>query len=189
VDFDHSKISLSFQKPNSLRRIDQDCLFGELDSHIAEIISSIDSKDGIRLQIYCRTINRRAAQGKKGSRKTREKECQYVMNTIIYGPENLHNNVGDYLAACRIYLQDPIDCDRNVQYSNPQFLCRAGGRVMTYEFASLNAAPRVEKIISQDDIFSQLSCDDYLSLTEAPDPINTTLYRYGQGHGYVTLLH
>ena len=188
MDFDQSKISLSFQKPNNLHRIDQGRLFGELDSRIAEILSSIGSKDGIELQIYCRTINRRAALGKKGSPKTRENGWQYLMNTIIYGPKGLRDNVGDYLLECRIYLQDPVDCDRNVLYSNPQCLCRTGDRIMTYELASLNAAPDVEKAISQDDIFSELSCDDHLSLTEAPDAIDTTLYRYVQGRNYAIFL-
>jgi SWI/SNF-related matrix-associated actin-dependent regulator of chromatin subfamily A3 len=159
-----------------------------LNGHMAKILSSIGSEDGIQLQIYCRTINHRAARGKKGSRRPGDNELQYVMNTIIYGPEDLHDSVGDYALSCGIFLQDPVDCDRNVFYSNPQVLCRSGERLMTYDLASLNRAPEIEKFISQDDIFSKLSSDDYLPLTEAPDTIRTTLYRYQRDCDNILLL-
>jgi hypothetical protein len=177
MDFGQPKISLSFQKPNHLYQIDHGRLFGELDNRTAEILTKIDSEGGIELQIYCRTINRRAAPGKKGSRKPGGNELQYVMNVIIYGSEDVRDGVGEYLVKCGMYLQDPIDCDRNVVYSNPQFLCRTEEHIMTYELASLNAEPEVQKAISKDDIFSERSCDDHLSLTEAPDAINKALYK------------
>lgn len=172
-----SKIPLSFHKPNYLYHNNRQELFGELDVRNGEILSDITSEDGIELQIYGTAINQRAAHGGKESRKTGVIQRQYRMNTIIYGPKVLCDNVGDYLAKCKIYLQDPVGCDRDVLYSNPQSLSRSEKHITTYELASLNATSDVERVISQDDIFSELSSDDYLTLTEAPSSVITELYR------------
>lgn len=175
------KIALIFRKPNHLYQVGKETVFGELDERNSKILSSLDNKEhaeGICFQIYCRTINRRAAQGKKGSRKVGANELQYVMNTIIYGPEDLCDDVGSYLIRCGVYLQEPLECDRVVLYSNPQFLSRGDERVMTDQLGNLNSAAELEKFISQDDIFSELSCDDHLACTEAPEAIGTPLYRH-----------
>lgn len=177
MNFDTSRIPVTFRRPNQIYHIERDTIFGELDDRTAKILSSLGAEEGICFQIYCRTINRRAAPGKKGSRKPGTNELQYVMNTIIYGPEDLCDEVGLYLAKCGVYLQEPVECDRVVLYSNPQFLSRTGGRIMTNELRSLNPSADLKKIIAQDDIFSELSCDDHLSLTDAPEEIETQLYR------------
>jgi SWI/SNF-related matrix-associated actin-dependent regulator of chromatin subfamily A3 len=177
MNFDTSRIPVTFHKPNQIYQIERNTLFGDVDDRTAKILSNLSTEEGIRFQIYCRTISRRAASGKKGSRKPGANELQYVMNTIIYGPEDLCNEVGLYLAKCGVYLQEPIECDRVVLYSNPQFLSRTGERVMTDQLGIMNTIAELERIIAQDDIFSELSCDDHLSLTDAPDAIGTPLYR------------
>jgi SWI/SNF-related matrix-associated actin-dependent regulator of chromatin subfamily A3 len=179
LNFETGKIALNFSKPNHLYQVGKETIFGELDERNAKILGSLGkfSEEGICFQIYCRTINRRAAQGRKGSRKVGANELQYVMNTIIYGPEDLCDDVGSYLTRCVVYLQEPLECDRVVLYSNPQFLSRIEERIMTDQLGNLNSAAELEKFISQDDIFSELSCDDHLACTEAPEAISTPLYR------------
>ena len=126
--------------------------------------------------MYCRTINRRAAQGIKGSRKIGSNELQYVLNAIIYGSKDLCHEVGAYLTKCGVYLQEPLDCDRDVQYLNPQVLSRIQGLVKTSSLMSLSETPEEEKTVSSENLFFELSSDDHLSLTEAPDAIGTSLY-------------
>ncbi|CZR65227.1 uncharacterized protein PAC_15127 [Phialocephala subalpina] len=155
LNFETGKIALNFSKPNHLYQVGKETIFGELDERNAKILGSLGkfSEEGICFQIYCRTINRRAAQGRKGSRKVGANELQYVMNTIIYGPEDLCDDVGSYLT-------------------------RIEERIMTDQLGNLNSAAELEKFISQDDIFSELSCDDHLACTEAPEAISTPLYRH-----------
>jgi hypothetical protein len=150
--------------------------FGELDDRIAKILVNLSSDEGIKFQIYCRTITRRATQGKKGGRKVGANELQYVMNTIIYGPEELCDAVGLYLTKCGVYLQDPLNCDGDYKYSNPHILSRTEEIVMTSSLVNLNLTPDVEQVTLSEDLFAELSADDHLSLTEAPDAINTPLY-------------
>ena len=176
MTFDTPIIPLFFLRPQHLYQAGREQLFGALDERSAKILSNLSSEQGITFQIYCRTINRRAAQGKRGGRKPGANELQYVMNTIIYGPIELCDPVGEYLSKCGVYLQDPLNCDRDVVYSNPQVICRTTEVVMTSSLVSQNAAPEVEKVISREDLFSELCSDDHLSLTDAPDAVSTPLY-------------
>jgi hypothetical protein len=178
LSFGSSTIALIFSTPNRLFQNDRDQPFGETDDRTAKILTNLLREGGIAFQMYCRTINRRAAQGKKGSRKVGVNELQYVMNTILYGPEDLCDAVGAYLTKCGVYLQDPLDCDRDVQYLNPQVLSRVNEVVKTSSLMTLNETPEEEKIVSSEDLFFELSSDDNLPLTEAPDAIGTQLYAY-----------
>jgi hypothetical protein len=98
------------------------------------------------------------------------------MNAIIYGPDELCDAVGRYLTKCGIYLQDPLSCDGDYKYSNPHILSRTEEIVMTSSLINLNLAADAEQLALSEGLFAELSADDHLSLTEAPDAINTPLY-------------
>lgn len=149
--------------------------FGELDDRAAKIMANLRS-EGVEFQTYCRAINRRAAQGKKGARKVRANELQYVLNAIVFGPEELCDDVGLYLMKCGVYLQDPLHCDGDYRYSNPHILSRSEEIIMTSSLLTLNASPDVEQVTLSADLFADLSADDHLLFTEAPAAINTPLF-------------
>lgn len=98
------------------------------------------------------------------------------MNVVIFGPADLCDVVGKYFTRCGIHLQDP-QCDRDVVYLNPHIFSRDEHMVRTSSFAQMDAVVDVENMINEEDIFSSLSNDDHLSLTEAPDAIQTPLYK------------
>ncbi|TVY46997.1 putative SWI/SNF-related matrix-associated actin-dependent regulator of chromatin subfamily A member 3-like [Lachnellula occidentalis] len=175
---DASIIPLDFVRPNQLHEIGQDSAFGELKDRIAQIIYNINTEQDIKFQIYCRATNKRASNLKKGSRKPGANELQYVMNAIIYGPEELCDSVGEYLTKCGICLQTPLLCDRDVPYQNPQVLCRAKELVTTFSLRDNNSATEVAKVLTSNSIFSALTSnvDDHLEVTEAPSVIATPLY-------------
>lgn len=175
LSFGSSTIALTFSTPNQLSQNDRYQPFGETDDRTAKVLTNLLKEEGIAIQIYCRTINRRATQGKKGSRKIGANELQYVMNTIIYGPEELCDAVGTYLTKCGIYLQEPMNCDRDVRYLNPQVLSRMKEIVRTSSLMTLNDTPE-GNTVSSEDLFFELSSDAHLELTEAPDAIGTPLY-------------
>jgi SWI/SNF-related matrix-associated actin-dependent regulator of chromatin subfamily A3 len=174
-------VSLSFSPPNRLLQIGQNSVFGELNNRIAKIVSNLGRERGILFQMYSKTINKRAAPVKKAARKPGAKEFQYVVNIIIYGPEELCDPVGDYLTNCGICLQTPLLCDRDIPYQNPQMLFRPEEVVMTSTLLCNDLPAEVEKINVSAGLFSELSggSDDHLALTDAPDAILTPLYTYG----------
>ncbi|TVY84850.1 DNA repair protein RAD5A, partial [Lachnellula suecica] len=179
MNFDSIEIPLSFARPDRLFQIGKDLAFGEVNDRTAKILSNIGLEEHMNFQIYCKTINKRAARNKKTGRKPGANELQYVMNVVIYGPEDLCDPVGDYLTQCNICLQTPLLCDRDVPYQNPQILCRSTEVVLTSTLLYSRPEPEVEKLVSSDGLFSHLSnSDDHLTLTEAPDAIITPLYTH-----------
>jgi SWI/SNF-related matrix-associated actin-dependent regulator of chromatin subfamily A3 len=175
LTLDSSNITLSFTEPNKLFQVSEGGQFGELDGRTAKILINLGS-EGITFQISCRASNRRAASGKKGSRKVGANEAQYVMNAIIYGPEGLCDAVGLYLTKCGVYLQDPQNCDGDYIYANPHILSRTEDIIMTSSIKALTASTDVEQLELNEGLFAELSADDHLALTEAPDAINKPLY-------------
>ena len=167
---------MNFLQPNVLQRPESAAPFGELDERVAKIISNLEIK-GIRFQIYARNTSRRATTSKKRGRKAGANELQFLINAIIFGPKDLFDSVGEYLTKCRVHLQDPLHCERDVVYTNPHILSRTEQEIMTSSLQIQTAPVNVENVTAQENLFSKLSKDDHLSLTEAPNAVKTTLYR------------
>jgi hypothetical protein len=162
--------------PSSIFYLDKDEALGELDERTAKILVSIGREKGINFQIYCRSVARGAFLGKKKTKKGAIPGSQFLMNIVLFGPEELCEVVGKYFAKCGIHLQDP-QCDRDVVYHNPHILSKNEKVVMTSSFSQRDSSADDENMICEEDIFSKLSNDDHLPLTEAPDAIQTRLYR------------
>lgn len=101
---------------------------------------------------------------------------QSLINAIIYGPEELCEPVGEYLTKCGIFLQDPLQNDRDVAYRNPHLLSGTEEVVLISEIAIDSSDSQAKGLDNPHDLFSELSKDDHLSLTEAPCAVCTELY-------------
>jgi hypothetical protein len=58
----------------------------------------------------------------------------------------LEDAVGLYLSKHRMYLQDPIDCERNVLYKNPHMISQGGNIVMTDAYNTPPATIEIERV-------------------------------------------
>jgi hypothetical protein len=103
------------------------------------------------------------------------------MNAIIYGPREFSEGVGDFLAKSKMFLQDPLECDRDVPYLNPHLLSHTVEVVMTSSLRpATHESSTSEGVVAVDarkDLFSQISDDAHLSLTDPPDLLHTKLYK------------
>src|SRR5579859_8081760 len=62
---------------------------------------------------------------------------QPVLQVIIYGARHLFESIGTFAVQCRYYLQQPRNCDRNVEYLNPHCLSREEDyRIFTHDLKS-----------------------------------------------------
>jgi hypothetical protein len=176
---DATSQELTFVQPNSLKYSGEgkEGEFGRLEERTAKIFANLLTQEGIIIQIYSRNTGRRPGFKAKG-KKAKQKTSQSLINAIIYGPEELCEEVGKYLTKCGIFLQDPLQNDRDVRYKNPHILSRVEEVVLISEL-TIDTSEAQVKGLDQSDLFSQLSKDDHLSLTEAPDVISTPLYPYG----------
>lgn len=111
-------------------------------------------------------------QGRKPSRVWR-------LNVIIYGTVVLEDAVGPYLSKHRMYLQDPVDCERNVLYRNPHMISKGGEMVMTDSFKSQLSTIEIERLSVGPDLLAQLMAEQTpLPEIEPPPTVTTTLFRY-----------
>ncbi|KIW21375.1 hypothetical protein PV08_01955 [Exophiala spinifera] len=114
-------------------------------------------------------------------KKVGQHDLQYLMNAIIFGPEEFCDGVGTYLAKCKKYLQDPVQCNRDVPYCNPHLLSRQQELVMTSSLVIKTSESSMQEVVNVDapqDLFSRLCDDDHLQLTETPDLLRTPLYKH-----------
>ncbi|KAI0110377.1 hypothetical protein GGR51DRAFT_510965 [Nemania sp. FL0031] len=73
------------------------------------------NEDQIEIQFMIRTATCQSDQN-------RIEKAVAVASAIIYGPENLGDDAGDFLDRCYYILQDPFGCEYNVPYRNPHCL-------------------------------------------------------------------
>lgn len=174
-----SSISLRFCPPNSLYNAFGEGEFGTLEERTAKIFGTLASQNGIEFQMYAYATKRRSNLKSVKGKKVGENDLQYLMNVIIYGPVELCEPVGEYLSKCRMFLQEPTQCDRDVPYQNPHILAEAPEIVMTSSLIVEQAKDKVEveTMDSPKDLFSQLSSDDHLQLTATPSALRTSLYK------------
>jgi len=135
----------------------------------------------IKFQMYGYATPRRATTQRTNGQRSAQNNLQYLLNAIVYGPREFSQGIGDYLAKCKMFLQDPMHCDRDVPYLNPHLLSRTEDLVMTssliVESGGSSFNQEVVTLEAPGDLFSQTCDDTHLELTESPDQLRTGLYK------------
>lgn len=173
-----ASLPLNFVRPNSLQHSSagQEGEFGKLEERTAKIFANLLDENGVLIQMYSRNTSKRSILKTKGIKKSGSRMSQSLINAIIYGPEELCDPVGEYLTKCGIFLQDPVQNDRDVAYRNPHILSRTEEIILISELAIETSESQTKGLDNPQDLFSELSKDDHLSLTEAPNAVCTELY-------------
>jgi hypothetical protein len=107
----------------------------------------------------------------------------------IYGKPSLFQNVGNLLSAKNIYLQQPLEYDKNTRYQNPHYYTK-NQRLKT-GFAPQPRIQDISKTVEEiqqeiDSVFEKvMATEGKLPEKEAPAEITTPLYtpRYGWTNG------
>jgi hypothetical protein len=145
---------------------------GHLHTKDAAVLGALHQQDSITLQCYC-----------QGVRVSKNKTMH--LSVIIYGPETVCQELVDFLKRCEAYLdrelflQDPIRCNWNVPYRNPQSLWfdDPDQTRMTHEL-EVHDAPEIETIDKPRDILADLeACYDLPEASE-PSALETPLYKH-----------
>jgi SWI/SNF-related matrix-associated actin-dependent regulator of chromatin subfamily A3 len=135
----------------------------------------------IKTQLYCHSKLEFLPGGstRQNGRRRGKSSQSWFLNIIVYGREGLEEKVGEYLSKRKMYLQDPLGCERCVPYRNPHIIQPDSGEtVMTGSFDSALGNIEIERLEAGPDLLAQLMEDDIpLPETEAPDVVKTTLFR------------
>jgi SWI/SNF-related matrix-associated actin-dependent regulator of chromatin subfamily A3 len=100
------------------------------------------------------------------------------VSLIVYGPSELSDDVGAFFEACGMFLQDPIGCDRNVQYRNPHRLTWSDGlQQMTFDLPSHEKTNHINDMQGLD-VLDTLTTPMNLPELDTPSALHTQLLSY-----------
>lgn len=146
----------------------------------ARIVAELKDTAEIKTQLNCHSKLVYASDGHNAPNRRRrgKQKISWSLNIIIFGKESLAEKVGEYLSKRKMYLQDPLGCDRRVFYRNPHILPPESGEiVMADSFDLVPGNVEIERLEEGPDLLAQLMEDDIaLPETEAPDSVKTDLF-------------
>ena len=166
--------ALRFEAPRTLRCGFPETPAGQLDDYGGLLLQRLVADDELVLQLTL-SSNPFAPTTESDLGKSKSK---YLWVTL-YGPRRRFSDVGDFLTKANCYLDDPIECDRNVPYMNPQCLFSLYERPpMTFDLLQLQQ--------SQNDSFSRAALEsvsgfetsDGFELAADPTALRTELKEY-----------
>ena len=162
---------------------------GKLEERLAKILCRLNAERNVEFQLYFQIKDDHTNHGKRAAKvQARYAGPPALLQVIIYGPFHYYNSIGDFLAECSLYLQDPYRCDRNVPYCNPHLLtCSDEERLTTFQLNTTQGSRQIEESGAQVDPFDLLRSEKAFSETEPPPSIITTLYRYETFHHRLSL--
>lgn len=141
-------------------------------------MAEIQAVPEIETQLYCHSRLECSLETSKGRAKQKQ---SWFLNIILFGREQLEEQVGDYLAKHKQYLQDPRRCEQCVPYRNPHVMPPESGEiVMTDSFDKTYAEVEleIERLQVGPDLLAQLMEDeDPLPETVGPDIVKTPLFQ------------
>lgn len=158
--------------------------FGILDKNGAKILDVL-GKD-ISLQLFADRIStpstntpeKSTISARKGKRPKREKTLELF--AVLYGSYSFFEAVGHFAAECKLFLQHPMHCNRNVPYKNPHCLSPRDSKIVhTHDLVdhlSTKYEPEVEEFTNPIDLFADAQEQIALAYTEPPQALRTKLY-------------
>jgi hypothetical protein len=104
------------------------------------------------------------------------------VSIILYGPQGLIENVGEFFQDVDMYLQDPQGCDWDVTYCNPHRLSSLNMNdfPMTFELSRPGTEldqSLFQTIPSESDVLDVLDAHQDLPEAPQPEPIRSLLKR------------
>ncbi|PNP39552.1 hypothetical protein TGAMA5MH_08570 [Trichoderma gamsii] len=151
------------------RRSDGACV-GKLDDQAAECLFKFGAESRVNIQLMLKTVASRSCPG-------RTARIVALAAAILYGPEDLGDDIGDFLDRCKYYLQDPFNCVHNVPYKNPHCL---DGLFEAPRMTSELHGPELgyQKTFTPSNFLEALQTDDALPEWSQPSGLKTELCRH-----------
>jgi hypothetical protein len=106
------------------------------------------------------------------------------LDITVYGPSELFNEIGEWFQEYNVYLQDPRNCDLDVdvRYWNPQRLSSSDLKLCPYVSQVVllgSGLVQFQEIDEQPDLLDIISGQDDLEEATAPKVIRAALHKLG----------
>jgi SWI/SNF-related matrix-associated actin-dependent regulator of chromatin subfamily A3 len=151
---------------------------GKIQERSAQILQTLHEDVSIDVQIVL-------SQRQKSITKLQKRQFDQVLglvsfSVVLYGPETIAEDVGQFCQDCDVYLQDPHDCNRNVVYSNPHSLSPLDGqRLMTSELHRHRGGAVITEVHRTDTLHALLAPRS-LDEINTPSGLRTDLFPYAK---------
>jgi hypothetical protein len=165
---------IRFQPPRTLYCGIADTLAGRLDDYGGELLLRLVADDELILQFILSSAPIAPTIGRRIS-----KESLQFLGVIVYGPKYRSSDAGEFMTQAGCFLDDPVGCDRNVFYINPQCLFSFHERPpTTFELFQL-PKPHTENFTrAAIDVLSGFETTNDFELTANPTALRTELQVY-----------
>lgn len=156
--------------------------FGMLPIHVSKVMTTLSESIGVTYQLHLQ-LGRASAGASLAKPRMNAYSGLAQVSVIVYGPTDEAIEVGEWLDACNLFLQEPERCARNVPYRNPQSLSFNDPEIMmTSELENKRNLADISEDCQPLDFMTELDNDDLLEEAEQPDIIATPLHRCNPLH-------
>ena len=174
--------AIRFEPPRTIFRDSANTPVARLDDFGGELLLRLAADDELVLQLSLFS----APIAPPAERRTLKSTFQYLGATI-YGPKRRSGDVGDFLNQAGCYLDDPVGCDRNVPYMNPQCLFTLHETPpMTFDLLQSHELHIDSFSRTSLDVLSRFETTDEFELSASPTALRTELKEYVDLRGRVT---
>ena len=147
---------------------------GHVDSRVGQILEILAADGELALQLGLSACPIAAEPVTKPSR-----VATHYLRIVIYGPRHRLGDVGYFVTQCSLYLEDPVGCDRNVPYMNPQCLFSFHEHLtMTFDLPQLLRQTFGGFTRTSSDILSEFETTDSIEESSDPKALRTSLQPY-----------
>lgn len=162
-------------------------IFGQLDHAACKILKVFLNESSIRLQLQITWPNPACLRDRHenaSSQRNSRGMPQHQLQVNIYGAKHLFESVGTFVSKCGYFLQQPKNCDRNVEYCNPHCVSpESPKRLFTNDLEDFHEpdtfhANRLYLSTNPIDAFMDASSSSMLPETDTPCNLKTQLYRH-----------
>jgi hypothetical protein len=163
--------TIRFEPPRTIHRGNANAPVGRLDDYGGELLRRLVADDELILQLVLFST----PIVPPTERRTLKDTLQYL-GVTIYGPRRRFCDVGDFMTRANCFLDDPVGCDRNVPYMNPQCLFSLHEQPpMTFDLMQLQQPHTDSFSRASLDILSGFETTDDLDSSASPTALRTEL--------------
>lgn len=153
-----------FEAPNILCRRNGGPLIGLLDDQNGKIVAALLADEELRLQL---NLSKAPTASEPGNHP--RKGTLGYLQIIVYGPKRCLNDVGDFVTQCGCFLDDPIGCEWNVPYINPQCLSSLYEQpIMTFDLSGAHPQDLQACKVSSSDVLAEFETLHQFAEARAP---------------------
>jgi len=156
-----------------LERTSDGANVGLLEDHASKCLFKLIEDGGVDIQLMlnCTSISSKKQRG----------QTIVTAFAILYGPDSLIDDIGEFVFKCGYTLQQPSHCNRNVLYRNPHCLASLYcDPPMTFSLQKIHLLPSSEVFSPPLGMLADFETTEVLPMSATPSSLRTTLHRYVQ---------